>query len=101
MSDELQNLARHALEVIERVLAEKSSKTEFRDTAETARCIVRMRDHLIGQVRAGNSPPEAREKLDRVNVLLSMAGAAEYPLSGIHWERMKKTRDLLQEMIAS
>lgn len=101
MTDDLQTLARHALQVIERALAKKSSKTEFQDTAEVARCIVRMRDHLIGRVRAEGPSSEAREKLDRVNGLLSMAGAAEYPLSGIHWDRMQKTRDLLKEMVAA
>lgn len=101
MTDELRALAQHALQVIERVLAEKSAKQEFQDTAEAARCIVRMRDHLIGRVRAEGPSSGARETLEHVNVLLSMVGAAEFPLSGIHWDRMQKTRDLLKEMLAA
>ena len=60
--------------------------------------MVLLRNHLIGRLRTGDEG--AREPLDRANVLLSMASSAEYPLAGIHWERMEKTRDLLRGFAA-
>lgn len=95
--DELDHACR-ALSIIERVLERKSAETEAQDAAEACRALVRMRDGLIEQVRSQRGGASARERLDQVNVLLSMMAAAEYPLSGIHWDRMAKTRDLLKEM---
>lgn len=96
----LRDLAGKALSVMDRVVAERSGAREFEDVAEATRCIVAMRDHLIARRRTGETTAELRSDLNRVNQLLSMSSAAEYPLVGIHWDRMQKTRDLLREMVA-
>ena len=98
MDGEMREDARRALEVIERVLAQRSAEKEFEQVAECNRRIVQLRDHLIARLRTDGPGNGVRENLDRVNVLLSMAASAEYPLQGIHWERMQKTRDLLADM---
>lgn len=98
--NDLEPLAREALTIMDRVLDQRSAEQEFEDVAKATRAIVAMRDRLIGRVRSGDASKETRGELDRVNQLLSMSSAAEYPLTGIHWERMEKTRDLLREMVA-
>jgi hypothetical protein len=100
MPDHVAQLAGDALAKLDRLLDAKDTESEFQDMSEVTRTVVKMRDELISRVRAepGAAPP--RERLDRVNALLSVVASAEMPLLGIHWDRIKKSRDLLAELAA-
>lgn len=98
MADQTHELAREALTKIDELLRAKQAEGEFQDMSVVTRTIVRMRDDLISRLRAQPAETRLRERLDRVNALVSMTASAEMPLQGIHWDRIKKTRDLLAEM---
>ncbi len=50
------------------------------DVAE--RAIVKVRDELIGRLRANSDPATTRTQLDRANVALCLVAALEYPVGG-------------------
>ena len=96
MADKTQELAREALSKLDELLGGKHAEREFQDMSVVTRLVVRMRDDLISRLRAGET--DVRASLDHVNALVSITASAEMPLQGIHWERIKKTRDLLAGM---
>jgi hypothetical protein len=98
MSDAVAQLAGDALAKLDRLLGAKDDETEFQDMSEVTRTVVKMRDALISRVRAEPGATAPRERLDRVNALLSVVASAEMTLLGIHWDRIRKSRDLLAEL---
>jgi len=100
MPDHVAQLAGDALVKLDRLLDAKDTESEFQDMSEVTRTVVKMRDELISRVRAEPGAAPTRERLDRVNALLSVVASAEMPLLGIHWDRIKKSRDLLAELAA-
>ena len=42
-----------------------------------------------------------RDPLDRANMLVSIAVGAEFPVTGLHWDRIEKTRDGLRALLAA
>jgi len=90
-----------ALAACERLLDKQNPATSYEPIAEMSRCLVRLRDELIREQRAGAS---VGARLDRVNSIVSLATSSEYPLVGVRWERVRLLRDclraLLQEMQA-
>ena len=80
-----------AVAAVDRALRE-DTRLVYDDLADAVRHIVRLRDGLIVAVRHGE--PD-RERLSRVNAILSQIVGAEYPLDGIRRERIKKVREQL------
>ena len=83
---------RMAAAALEHALQDQPDKI-YNDLAEAVRCLVRLRDELIAEQRAGAS----RGDLDRCNAILSMVIGSEYPLAGIRRDRVQQA---LQELSA-
>ena len=67
--------------------------TELKAEVDVAeRAVVRLRDSLIDQLRAG-AEPRVRSELDRVNVALSLIVGLEYPMGGLQ-------RDMHQQALS-
>lgn len=98
MPDHVAQLAGDALARVDRLLRAEDAESEFQDMSEVTRTVVKMRDELILRVRAEPEAAASRNRLDRVNAVLSVVASAEMPLLGIHWDRIKKSRDLLAEL---
>lgn len=60
-------------------------------------CLVQVRDGYIEQERS--VPGCARDRLKRVNAILSMVVCSEYPVSGIRKENITKARDELARLL--
>ena len=83
---------RMAAAALEHALQDQPDKI-YNDLAEAVRCLVRLRDELIAEQRAG----AGRDDLDRCNAILSMVVGSEYPLAGIRRDRVQQA---LQELSA-
>lgn len=85
----------HAAAALDRLL---SAKSAYSDLVEAARRLVALRDLLIAERRDGVPDPERR--LDRLNAILSLVAAAEYPLDGVRRERIESARRELAKIPA-
>lgn len=79
-----------ALAALDRALGEQSA---YGDLVEASRCLVAPRNMLIAQRRRGEPDPDRR--LDRLNAIMSLVVAAEYPLEGASRERIATARQEL------
>lgn len=86
-----------ALRACEKLLNEKDPATSYEPIAEVARCVIRLRDHLIDKQRSGEALQP--DRLPRVNSLVSLASSAEYPLVGVRWNRVCMVRDVLKDLL--
>ncbi|HEY0522897.1 MAG TPA: hypothetical protein VGD08_05875 [Stellaceae bacterium] len=86
---------REALSALDRATKDRADHV-YDDLVEATRCLVRLRDELIGRRRKGE---DVREALDRTNAVLSAVTGAEYPLAGVKRERIKKARDALESLL--
>src|SRR4051794_38338061 len=93
---EAQQAAEAALQRLDHILAERPHEVH-EDLSEAVRGIVAIRDDLIRRLRADGG---GRDLLDRTNMLVSIAVGAEFPVTGLHWDRIEKTRDGLRELLA-
>ena len=76
-----------ALAALDRALGERSA---YGDLVEASRHLVALRGLLIAARRRGVPDPDRR--LDRLNAILSLVVAAEYPLEGARRERIATAR---------
>ncbi|WP_431271816.1 hypothetical protein [Dankookia sp. P2] len=97
IAPETRQAAGAALRRLDRLLAERPHEVH-EDLSEAVRGIVCIRDDLIQRVRADG---DGKDQLDRVNQLVSIAVGAEFPVTGLHWERVEKTRDGLRALLAA
>jgi hypothetical protein len=79
-----------ALAALDRALSEQSA---YADLVEASRRLAALRGRLIAERRRGAPDPERR--LDRLNAILSLVVAAEYPLEGARRERIATARQEL------
>lgn len=92
--------ARRALELYRR-LVDQAQDLEHEDLAKAIRQLVAVRDQLVAERRLANDwSARQQEDLDRVNSMLSVSSAAEFPLVGVRWERLCLLRDSLSQLIA-
>lgn len=83
-----------ALAALDRALGEQSA---YGDLVEASRRLVALRSLLIAERRRGAPDPEHR--LDRLNAILSLVVAAEYPLEGARRERIATARQELASLV--
>jgi hypothetical protein len=76
-----------ALDALDRALGEQSA---YGDLVEASRRLAVLRNLLIAERRRGTPDPERR--LDRLNAILSLVVAAEYPLEGARHKRIATAR---------
>ena len=97
IAPETRQAAEAALRRLDRLLAERPHEVH-EDLSEAVRGIVAIRDDLIRRLRADGG---GRDPLDRANMLMSIAVGAEFPVTGLHWDRIEATRDGLRELLAA
>jgi hypothetical protein len=88
---------RHAIDVLDRLLAEHDPDHVQEGMVNATRCVVRYRDALIAECRAG-SDAEKTQALRDANAVLSLMFGTQYPLEGVHWDRLSKARDALKAL---
>ena len=86
----MKDLCRTALQALDRAVDDRPDQV-YEDMVAAVRALVRLRDSLITERRAGKGTPEHEERLRRVNAVLSMVVGGEYPLIGIRKERITKS----------
>jgi hypothetical protein len=96
----MQDVCRTALHALDRALEDRPDRV-YDDMVAAVRCLVRLRDALVNERRAGKGTPEHEERLRRVNAVLSMVVGGEYPLVGVRKERIKKARDEVEALLAA
>ncbi|MBV9521902.1 MAG: hypothetical protein JO010_03870 [Alphaproteobacteria bacterium] len=87
-----------ALGALDRCLAQGADKLGER-IAEAVRRLVVLRDGLIARRRSGESTTFERDRLDRTNAIISLVVGAEFPIQGLHRERVQGARDALAAML--
>lgn len=95
----MRDLCRTALQALDRAVDDRPDQV-YEDMVAAVRALVRLRDSLITERRAGRGTPEHEERLRRVNAVLSMVVGGEYPLVGVRKERITKARDEVAELLA-
>jgi hypothetical protein len=99
MRESNRRLGEEALRILDRLLDEKPHEEAHQRMSEVMRLLVRWRDDLVARRRAGEEGPELREALNQVNGVTSLAFGAQFPVVGVKWQRMEKTRDALREIM--
>jgi hypothetical protein len=89
-----------AVAQLDHVLAERPGRLHA-EMSEALRSVVRLRDGLIAELRAGTASPDQRRRLQEVNSIVSVVCGAEFPLVGIRLERVRKARDALQALLGA
>jgi hypothetical protein len=77
-----------ALAAMDRALCDQPDVV-YEDLVEAVRSLIRLRDKLIYERRRGAA---VGDRLDRLNAVLSLVVAAEYPLEGVRRERVATAR---------
>ncbi|MDJ0391254.1 hypothetical protein QMO56_24380 [Roseomonas sp. E05] len=89
--DRMVVLHEQALEAMDRLLAKRPQK-EGHAFSEATRCLCALRDELIRrQSEAGASSGE-RERLERLNAVISVLVGGHFPLGSIPWDEIEKAR---------
>ena len=98
ISGEARATGTEALARLDRLLLERPQETHAELTL-AVRGIVQIRDLLIERRRAGDMSDDAQDRLGRMNRLVSTAISAQFPVTGMHWDRVEKTRDGLRSLL--
>jgi len=89
--------AREALAAIDEALSHRPKQTGH-DFSAASRCLTALREHLIAEVRA-RSTPEARERLARLNAVISVIYGGQFPIGAVPWEKVQQARDALARLL--
>ncbi|HET6466774.1 MAG TPA: hypothetical protein VFG43_00195 [Geminicoccaceae bacterium] len=87
-----------AVAALDRVIDERPAE-EHEYLVEAVRCLNRLRDRMIERRRAGDTSRHLRDRLDRINAILSVVVGGQYPLVGVRWERVQHARDTLRQLL--
>ena|SRR5690242_6880748 len=93
-------ICRKAVDSLEQALEHRPDRV-YEDMADAVRCLVRFRDALIERQRERKADPGARDRLRRVNAILSIVVGGEYPLVGVREKRIKQAHDELAQLLQS
>jgi len=86
-----------ALAHIDRTLAARPDRSGSQ-IAAAVRCLATFRDHYVERHRRDGGR-RYRATLERVNAVISVATAAEFPLGEIPWAELEKARGWLDEIV--
>lgn len=91
-------LQRHAQEAISRLdhVLERGAEVKHAEIQAAFLSIIAFRDRALHKHRDGTASDSC---LDRANALLSLAYGGEFPLSGLHRDRFKQTRNSMQDLL--
>ena len=92
--------AKASLDAFDKVLADKPHKSD-RDFTVLTEHLCAFRDELIGQFRAAGDEETrpVRERLSRINAVISTVLAGHFPLGPIPWPEIEKAREHLREAV--
>lgn len=88
---------REALAQMDAVLARKPEK-DGHALAQATRCLAEYRD-AITPADLGRAPPPERERLGRVNAILSLVMALHFPIGEPPWDDFQAARDWLAGLL--
>ncbi len=91
-------LARQALDEIKAAFVERSHADGHRFSA-AALHLSGLRDMLAAAQRRDGATPESRQRLERVNAVISIVLACHFPLDTLPWNELEKARDWLAEIV--
>jgi hypothetical protein len=89
-------LAQEAADRYDHVVSDRPEALHEALTEAAAR-VIQLRDAVIA--RAREEGDTAREDLAAVSAVLSLAYSAQFPISGLRWDRMEQTRDALRDLL--
>jgi hypothetical protein len=89
-----------AMAAIETVLDDRPDKI-YQEISDAVCSLIRVRDRLIEEQRAGDSSIDTDEWLHRINGVISATISIEYPLAGTRWQRVKMVHDGLKQALAA
>lgn len=87
--------AETALKMLDKLLAERPQRVGH-DFSEATRWLAAYRDELIMEWRRTGTEAD-RQRLGKVNAVLSVVLGGHYPLAEIPWPQLEKARTLLAE----
>jgi len=89
-----------ALAAIDRALQHRPEK-DGTDFSTAAKQLARLRDTMIASHRAAPPSAAARERLTRLNAILSVVTGGHFPLGSIPWHEIELARGWLAELLAA
>ncbi|MBV9750844.1 MAG: hypothetical protein JO157_18715 [Acetobacteraceae bacterium] len=94
------NEGQASLEALDKVIADRPHKVGH-DFSAAAKHLCAFRDELIGRYReAGDEETHrVRERLTRVNAVISTVLAGHFPLGPIPWPEIEKAREQLRDVV--
>ncbi|HSU05691.1 MAG TPA: hypothetical protein VLI93_08970, partial [Acetobacteraceae bacterium] len=96
--DRTQEAGKQALRLIDQLLTERPQKVGH-DFSEAVRCLSAYRDALA-EIWRGSGADVDRDRLARVNAVLSVIMGGHFPLGGVPWGHIEKARQQLADVIA-
>ncbi len=88
-----------ALAAIDRALKHRPEK-DGHDFADAAQQLARLRDAMIARHRDEPPSDAARERLARLNSILSVVLGGHFPLGAIPWHEIELARGWLADLLA-
>ena len=88
---------RAALHALDAALDSKPKK-DGPDFATTTEHLCAMRDIMIGELR--EQPAADRDKLERLNAIISTSLTGHFPLGNIPWDEVQHAREKLKELLS-
>ena len=95
MDAELQHHAREAIDRLQTVL-DRGAEVRHAEIQAAALSVIAFRDRAIEKRREGSASDDC---LDRANALVSLAYGAEFPLSGLHFNRIAETCEGMRNLL--
>jgi hypothetical protein len=80
------------LDGLDRLLSDRPER-ETHDLSDVTRSLTAYRDCVIRRVREKASPADSRERLTRLNAIISALYAVHYPIGRPPWPLLRKARD--------
>lgn len=90
----MSGVAKAALTALDRALEDRPDLV-YEDLTKALRSIVCLRQELIAELPNGATG----DSLERCNTILSLVVGSEYPLSGLHRDRMQQARRELSFLV--
>lgn len=91
-------LAEKAMKAIDKVVADKPERNGH-DFSAAVCCLTELRERLLLQRQASPSR-ETRDRIARLNVVLSVIVGGEYPIGGVPWSHVESARDAFAQLLA-
>lgn len=89
-----------ALAAMDRILAHRPRK-DGHDFSEATSSLCELRDRLIRRQGNADSSPRERERLERLNAVISVVVGGHFPLGAIPWDEIEKARAWMADLEAS